>query len=159
MGCDGEHSTPAPVPRAPPMITVTVMATALAAHTPDDDNTGCDGIPPPAPRTLGATTTTQVVTEGIPYQRRSGAHPDDDDEMSHDGGSTPAPSPHPCCPLLRVPSTTTMKSNPAVAAPSHAAQRRQQRPPEPPAPRRQWQRAGGSDGDGDAAAAALNPVL
>ncbi|KAH9022357.1 hypothetical protein EDB83DRAFT_2320304 [Lactarius deliciosus] len=40
-GCDGGHSTPVPFPCAPPMTTVTAMATALAVHTPDDDNMGC----------------------------------------------------------------------------------------------------------------------
>ncbi|KAH8989311.1 hypothetical protein EDB83DRAFT_2325585 [Lactarius deliciosus] len=138
MGCNGEHSTPAPVPRALPMITVTIMATALTAHIPDDDNMGCDSIPPPAPCMLGGGITylspchtssndDDTGCDGghsipAPVQHAPHMHPDNNNEMSHDRGSTPAPSPHPCCPLLRAPSMMMMKSNPSVAAPSHAAQ-------------------------------------
>ncbi|KAH9020860.1 hypothetical protein EDB85DRAFT_2278618 [Lactarius pseudohatsudake] len=115
MGCDGGHSTPAPFPCAPPMTTVTGMAMALAVHTPDDDNTGCDrGIPPPAPCTLGdgitphhpdsPCHTSSHDDEGTPYQRRFRARPQLRQRRRHggcDGGSATSTSPsHPCCPLL-----------------------------------------------------------
>ncbi|KAH9027627.1 hypothetical protein EDB85DRAFT_1892919 [Lactarius pseudohatsudake] len=139
MGCDGGHSTPAPFPCAPPMTTVTGMAMALAAHTPDDDNIG-DGITQIHLATPPATTMRALRTST--GSARTPNYGNDDDT----GAATAAPPPAP------APRTY---SDPAVAAPNHAAQRRQQRPFRTAcAPR-----AGGSDGNSDAAAAAPNPTL
>ncbi|KAH9034646.1 hypothetical protein EDB84DRAFT_1594445 [Lactarius hengduanensis] len=156
MGCDGGHSTPAPFPCAPPMTTVTGMAMALAVHTPDDDNTGCDrghsATGPIHPATPLATTMRALRTSA--GSARAPNYGNDDDTGAATAAPPPAPAPRTHVVPYLHPLTTT-KSDPAVAAPNRAAQRRQQRPFRTAcAPR-----AGGSDGNSDAAAAAPNPTL